>query len=91
MQEKVPVTVHTRPLLVTLYCWHQDDYEELLREFVSGIFTDPEIADRVHLRFGVYIDARQEPDVEERFVRAEIAAQRTKDDPRSLCGFYELD
>ena len=73
-----------------LYGRHQDDYEELLREFVSGIYADQEIADRVHFRFGVYIDARQEPDIEERFVRAEIAAQRTKDDPRSLCGFYEL-
>ena len=74
-----------------LYCLHQDDYEGMLREFVSGIFTDPETAGRVNLRFGVYIDARKEPDIEERFVRAEIAARRTKDDSGILCGFYKLD
>ena len=63
-----------------LYCLHQDDYEDLLRGFVSEISTDQRIADRISLRFGVFADARQEPNIEERFARAEIAAERTKDD-----------
>lgn len=40
---------------------------------------------------GVYIDARKEPNIEERFIRAEIAADRTNDDSQIMCGFYELD
>jgi diguanylate cyclase (GGDEF)-like protein len=71
-----------------LYCLHQDDYEDLLRGFVSEISTDQRIADRISLRFGVFADARQEPNIEERFARAEIAAERTKDDVHRICGFY---
>lgn len=73
-----------------LYCLHQDDYEQLFQEFVSNLFVNEEIADRINLRFGVYPDARREPNIEERFVRAEIAAVRVKDDPQKICGFYDL-
>ena len=74
-----------------LYCLHQDDYVKLFQEVVSGISAGKEITDRINLRFGVYIDARQEPNIEERFIRAEIAADRTNDDSQIMCGFYELD
>ena len=74
-----------------LYCPHQDDYEELLQELLPDGFTDQGIANRVDLRLGVYVDARREPSVEERFARAEIAADRARDDSRMTCGFYELD
>ena len=74
-----------------LYCLHQEDYEKLLQEFVSEILSEKEIADRVNLRFGVFVDARQELNIEERFVRAEIAADRIKDDSQLICGFYDLD
>ena len=74
-----------------LYCLHQEDYEKLLQEFVSEILSEKEIADRVNLRFGVFVDARQELNIEERFVRAEIAADRIKDDSQIICGFYDLD
>lgn len=73
-----------------LYCLHQDDYEQLFQEFIADVYEDQEIAERINLRFGVYTDARREPDVEERFIRAEIAADRVKDDPQSMCGFYDL-
>jgi PleD family two-component response regulator len=72
-----------------LYCPHQDDYEQLFREFVAHVFTDNEMAENIHLRFGVFTDAKQEKDIEERFVRAEIAADRVKDDPQKLFGFYD--
>jgi diguanylate cyclase (GGDEF)-like protein len=71
-----------------LYCLHQDDYEGLLREFVSEISADNEIADMVNLRVGVYVDAQREPEIEERFARAIIAADRVKDNPDAICGFY---
>ena len=60
-----------------------------MSEFISDIYADEEIADKIKLRFGVYVDARQESNVEERFVRAEIAADRVKDDPHNICGFYD--
>ena len=72
-----------------LYCRHQDDYRGLLKEFAAGIFPDKETADKVELLFGVYPDARREPNVDERFVRAETAAEKVKDDPRREVGFYD--
>ena len=69
-----------------LYCPHQEDYEKLLKEFLSDVCADPQIAERVSLRFGVFSDARQETEIEERFVRAKIAADRTKDNSRQIYG-----
>ena len=71
-----------------LYCPHQDDYEELLKEFTAEVFAGQEEADTVSLRFGIFADAQTEPDIEERFVRAQIAADREKDDPQKTFGFY---
>ena len=73
-----------------LYCQHQDDYEELLKEFLSELYADKEIADNINIRFGVFTNARQEPDMEERFERARIAADRIKNNPEQICGFYDL-
>ena len=72
-----------------LYCPHQEDYEELLQELLSEVIAGKDMEDRVILRFGVFTDAQQEPDVEERFVRAKIAADRVKDDPQ-LIGSFNL-
>ena len=74
-----------------LYCPHQDDYEQLMREFLSGLFDEKETSDKVRLRFGVFTDAGQEPNIEERFDRAKIAADRVKDDSEKTCGYYELN
>jgi hypothetical protein len=41
------------------------------------------------MRFGVFADARQEPDIEERFKLAKIAADKVKNDPETICGFYD--
>ena len=48
------------------------------------------VTDKVDLRFGVYTNAKQMTDIEERFVRAKIAADRVKDDEQKKCGFYDL-
>ena len=69
-----------------LYCPHQDDYEYLLKTMFADVFA--EIEDKASLRFGMFPNARREPEIEERFARAIIAADRVKDAPDSLCGFY---
>lgn len=74
-----------------MYCPHQDSYEQLLGELSSQVFVNKETADRVSLRFGVFSNAQQEPDIEERFVRARIAADRARNGSRttsSTCGYY---
>ena len=70
-----------------LYCPHQQDYASLLRQFTADVFADKEMADRVSLRFGVFVNAKREPDPEERFARASAAAERIKDDPDTVCGY----
>ena len=72
-----------------LYCPHQDDYEQLMREFLSDLFDEEDIADVIHLRAGVFTDARQTADIEERFNRAKIAADRVKEESGKICCFYE--
>ena len=73
-----------------LYCQHQEDYESLFREFFSDVFAEKEIMDKVNLRFGIFVDARREQEIEERFACASIAAEKVKDDPQKICGFYDL-
>ena len=72
-----------------LYCQHQDDYVTLLNEFQSELFADERIADNIRIRFGVYADAGREADIEERFERARTAADGVRNDPYTICGFYE--
>ena len=73
-----------------LYCPRQDDYEQLIQEFTSEVLAEEGMEDKVHMRFGVFSNAQQEADIEERFVRAKIAADRVKDDPQVICGYYDL-
>jgi GGDEF domain-containing protein len=72
-----------------LYCPHMDDYERLTQKIMADAFVDKEMADKVELRFGVFADARQEADIEERFARAQIAADSVEDDSGNVLGFYE--
>ncbi len=72
-----------------LYCPHMDDYERLTQKIMADAFVDKEMADKVELRFGVFADAQQEADIEERFARAQIAADSVEDDSGNVLGFYE--
>lgn len=74
-----------------MYCPHQEDYEQLFRELLAGVSDGKSDADRLSLRFGVFTDARQTPDIDDRFDRAKIAADRVKDDSQSTIGFYDAD
>ena len=72
-----------------LYCPHQDDYEQLISEFLATVFAENDIVDKVSVRFGIYSNAKQKPDIEERFECAKIAADRVKNDPEKIYGFYD--
>ena len=72
-----------------LYCPHRDDYEQLLSKFMADLFVEKETANKVSLRFGVFLNAGQEPDVEERFDCAILAADSVKNDPQKICGYYD--
>lgn len=63
---------------------------KLMRESLSDLYNEKEIADPIRIRVGVFVDARQTADIEERFNRAMIAADKIKDDPQRICGFYDL-
>ena len=71
-----------------LYCPHQDNYEQIFRKFLSDAFEDAKAAGKVSMRFGVFTNALQEANIEERFNRAKIAADRVKDDPQTMFAFY---
>ncbi len=71
-----------------LYCPHQPDFKQLINKFQKDLFVEKETADKVKLRFGVFPNANLEPDVEERFVCAKLAADSYEDKPDQICGFY---
>jgi len=62
---------------------------KLIGQFLQDVFSGEEFADRFSIRFGVFTDARQTGDIEERFEFARIAANRAKNDPERNCGFYD--
>ena len=73
-----------------MYCPHQDGYEDLLQRFLDNLFVDEEMASKVRLKFGVFPNASQEPDIEERFACAKVAADSMEDDSSRICGYYDL-
>ena len=68
---------------------HQDDYEQLTNELLSEIDDDDkDIAEFIRIRVGIFADAHQTADIEERFNRAKIAAEQVRDDQKKICAFY---
>ena len=74
-----------------LCCPHQDDMELLLKGFLSEVFAEKELADRIELKFGVLTDAQKVKDVEERFALAGVAAVSVMEDTERICGFYSKE
>ncbi len=72
-----------------LYCPHQPDFEQLVRRFREDLFVDKDTAEKISMRFGVFSNADLEPDIEERFVCARLAADNYEHEPDQVCGFYE--
>lgn len=72
-----------------LYCPHREDYEQLLTKFLAELFVEKDTANKVSLRFGVFANAGQEADAEERFDCAILAADSVKHNPQKICGYYD--
>ena len=60
------------------YCPHQTDCEQMLREFLSDVFSEKELEGKVYLKIGVYANAHQEPDIKKRFTRAKAECLRSR-------------
>ena len=71
-----------------LYCPHRDDYEQLIGKFTADLYVEKDTAEKVTLRFGVFANAEQEPDVEQRFAYSATAAEIAFHEPDQLCGYY---
>ena len=76
--------------LFLLYCPHQDGYEQMAHEFIEDMLVEEDTKDKVELRFGVFVDARREPNVEERFACAKIAADGPADESDKMVRFYTI-
>ena len=74
-----------------LYVPHQEDYESLLRKFLEDLFLEKETAEKVTMRFGIYTDAQQEKDIEERFAKAKNVADNMEKDGTKLFRFYNAE
>ncbi len=69
-----------------LYCPHREDYEQLIRKFTADLFVEKETSERISLRFGIFMNAGQEADIRERFIRAQTAADTTVGKTDQVCG-----
>ena len=74
-----------------IYCPHREDWEQLIGELLNELKAQKDIADKAGVRFGVFADAQTEEDITERFDRARVAAERVKDDPTKVCGYYDRE
>lgn len=74
-----------------LYCPHQDDHEQLIRNLYTDLFVEKETIDKVKLRFGVFVNAEKEPDIEKRFALVKTAADSVENEPEAICGFVNPD
>jgi diguanylate cyclase (GGDEF)-like protein len=73
-----------------LYFPHQEDCKQLLEKFMENLFVDPDTAERITTRVGVFTDAQKEPDIEERFARAKNAAGNAEKQTGFESGKYTI-
>ena len=74
---------------ILFYAPHQDNWEPLLRAFLDDVFAETGAEKRISLRIGVYANAHREHGIEERFVRANYAADSVRNAPNQVCGYYQ--
>lgn len=61
-----------------------------MSKFKEDLFFEEEIAGKVSLSIGILTDAQTEPDIEDRFVRARMAANSLGNDPEQWFAFCQL-
>ena len=72
-----------------VYCPHGKDYDSILRSASMGLMEDETITNQVHLRMGVYPDADRSLEIERRFDRAQMAADKVRGSYAKQIGFYD--
>ncbi len=56
---------------------------------MDDLYVEKETAEKVNLRFGLFENAEQEKDIEERFACAKIAADSVEFDSEKKLGIYD--
>ncbi len=74
-----------------VYCPHRTDYPEILNEALSGFGENQKEAKkgRIRLRMGVYSDCDRTINIERRFDRAKLAADRIRSNYTTAIAFYD--
>ena len=74
-----------------LYCPHRKDYSPLLNQITEGFIDEEEKAssDRVRVRIGIYSTVDKELDIERRFDRAKMAADKVRTGHVLSIGTYD--
>ena len=72
-----------------IYSPHRDDYHAFLEEASVTLNIEEMSEARVWLRMGVYADVDKNLDIERRFDRAKMAADRVKDNFNKNIGLYD--
>ncbi len=72
-----------------VYCPHRNDYTDLLDTSGITIRQDGKSESRIRLRIGVYANADKSVDIERRFDRAKLAADRMRDVFTKAIGIYD--
>ena len=72
-----------------IYCLHRDDYNEMSEKISVKIDEGSGRDNNVRIRMGVYSDVDKELDIERRFDRAKMAADRIKGSVTNVIGIYD--
>ena len=72
-----------------VYCPHGKDYDAILRSASMGLMEDETITNQVHLRMGVYPDVDRSLEIERRFDRAQMAADKVRGSYAKQIGLYD--
>ncbi len=74
-----------------IYIPHRKDYQGILDIALSSLSNDERLSGNIRFRMGVYSDVDKSIDVERRFDRAQLAANRVRRDLTRTIGFYDIE
>ena len=74
-----------------IYCPHRESYAEMLQEISDGFKGDETVANRVHMRLGVYAEADKSLDIERRLDYAKVAANSVRNNYLNNVAVYNSE
>lgn len=74
-----------------VYCPHGQDYDAIVENASIGIAGDDTAGGRIRLRMGVYAEVDKNYEIERRFDRAKMAADKVKGNYARNIGIYDSD